>query len=188
MQNLRCHQVFSHASCKTKKEMLKRRYVYTECGWGVGASSLAEDPHTPVHTLLGPLLISERKHVDVLKITNFIIITTCSCLFTNPHVQRCATHTPFGALSARSITQEIQVHVLVEVSLLFCRGCRTAAGRRGHTLQALVASRTASCQANVTKLKDCKLPGKRHIVQTLVASVPKARKRHTSHMATWASH
>ena len=59
-----------------------------------------------------PLLISERKHVDVLKITNFIIITTCSCLFTNPHVQRCATHTPFGALSAR-----IQVHVLVEVFL-----------------------------------------------------------------------
>ena len=37
------------------------------------------------------------------------------------------------------------------------------------------SSSTASCQANVTNRKDCKLPGKRHILQDLVVSVPEAQ-------------
>ena len=47
------------------------------------------------------------------------------------------------------------------------------------------SSRIASCQANVTKLKDCRLSGKRHIIQALVVSVPEAQglqgARQTSH-------
>ena len=67
LEKLHCHQKCSPMHHAQRKEMLKRRYVYTECGWGVGASSLAEDPHTPVHTLLGPLLVFKRQLVDVLK-------------------------------------------------------------------------------------------------------------------------